>query len=105
MSKAELKERLSQELGIPKKYINILSESPEDYSIDSEWKELQDKEMDKKIDKLEKNTVYHLGTGEAYKEGDSFHELSVKKTGGQIKKKRKRSKKKPRGWGKARYGK
>jgi len=30
--------------------------------------------------------------------------LSNKKTGGQIKKKRKRSKKKPRGWGKARYG-
>ena len=30
--------------------------------------------------------------------------LSNKKKGGQIKKKRKRSKKKPRGWGKARYG-
>ena len=30
--------------------------------------------------------------------------LSNQKKGGQIKKKRKRSKKKPRGWGKARYG-
>ena len=30
--------------------------------------------------------------------------LKPNKKGGQIKKKRKRSKKKPRGWGKARYG-
>ena len=31
-------------------------------------------------------------------------DLKPNKTGGQVKKKRKRSKKKPRGWGKARYG-
>ena len=45
----------------------------------------------------------------AYSLGDAMFDASFKvmgiKDGGQIKKKRKRSKKKPRGWGKARYNK